>query len=89
MVDGIEKIDVLIHQLSQLEEDLDKLSDDRRETARAEIQKVRAEIVDLLIEALHGGDVFTRRGQPTALVSCLTRRQWVYWSVPLKTKTIL
>ena len=61
MVDGIEKIDVLIHQLSQLEEDLDKLSDDRRETARAEIQKVRAEIVDLLIEALHGGDVFTRR----------------------------
>lgn len=45
MVDGIEKIDVLIHQLSQLEEDLDKLSDDRRETARAEIQKVRAEIV--------------------------------------------
>ena len=59
MVDGIDKIDILIHQLSQLEGDLHRLTGDRRNIARVEVQSVRAEIIDLLVEALDGGDVLS------------------------------
>lgn len=62
MVDGIDKIDILIHQLSQLEGDLDKLDSVRQDLARAEVRAVRTEIVDLLIQALEEGDVSARRG---------------------------
>lgn len=48
MVDGIDKIDILIHQLSQLEGDLHRLTGDRRNIARVEVQSVRAEIIDFL-----------------------------------------
>jgi hypothetical protein len=62
MVHGIDKIDILVHQLSQLEGDLHRLTCEREDVARAEVRSVRAEIVDLLIEALDGGDVSARRG---------------------------
>ena len=62
MVDGIDKIDILIHQQSQLEEDLHRLAGNRTDVARVEVQSVRAEIVDLLMEALDRGDVSARRG---------------------------
>ena len=39
MVDGIDKIDILIHQLSQLEEDLDKLDSDRQTGLRLRLRR--------------------------------------------------
>ncbi|MGE5573296.1 MAG: HEAT repeat domain-containing protein [Bacillota bacterium] len=62
MLDKTDRIDVLIHQLTRLEEDLDKLGGEGREQAKAEVAAVRGQIVDVLIGALREGDVFARRG---------------------------
>ncbi|MCR4402234.1 MAG: HEAT repeat domain-containing protein [Firmicutes bacterium] len=62
VLEKTDRIDVLIHQLTRLEEDLDKLDGEGRDQTRAEVAAVRGQIVDVLMAALREGDVFARRG---------------------------